>query len=129
MASGRYLLHDEQLHQGATGARHGAEIGAVLGAIVGIVAGTFVPVLRDATVVGMIVAAFGGAGFGALVGAMTGLQLRDPRDDDAVSYQEVADTDAFRLVEVRCLHLRGRAHHVLERQAGVRFVDTPAPVA
>jgi hypothetical protein len=125
---GRYELDDERLHEEVAGTRHGAELGAVIGAVVGLVAAAFVPVLRDAGLLGWVVAAFGGAGFGALMGAMTGLQRHEHADDDPAASIDVTPDSDLQLLEVRCLHLRNRAHHVVERHGGVAFVTGAQPV-
>lgn len=123
--AGRYPLRDERLHEETAGARHGAELGAAIGAVIGIALGLVVPFLRDAGVGGLLVATFGGGGFGALIGAMWGLQLHEESDDDPARTVEVA-ADDLALLEVRCLHFHGRAHHVLEAYPGVTFLDTTA---
>lgn len=125
---GRYELDDERLHEEVTGARHGAELGAVVGAVLGLAAAAFVPALRDAGVLGWVVAAFGGAGFGALMGAMAGLQRHEHADDDPAASIDVTSDSGLQLLEVRCLHLRNRAHHVVERHGGVAFVTGAQPV-
>lgn len=127
-APGRYALHDERLHEEASGARHGAEVGAMIGAVVGIVVALLVPVLRDAGLLGWIVTAFGGAGFGALIGAMTGLQLHEHEDDDPQTFTDVDGTGDLQLLEVHCLHFRNRAHKVLEKQGATTFLNAPQPV-
>lgn len=123
---GRYPLRDERLHEEASGARHGAELGAAIGAVIGIVLGLVVPVIQDVGLAGLLVATFGGAGFGALIGAMWGLQRHEVPDDDPAMIVEVTAADDLALLEVRCLHFHGRAHHLLERRPGVTFLDTTA---
>jgi hypothetical protein len=124
--AGRYPLRDERLHEETAGARHGAELGAAIGAVIGIALGLVVPFLRDTGVSGLLVATFGGGGFGALIGAMWGLQLHEMSDDDPARTVEVTAAEDVALLEVRCLHFHGRAHHVLEAYPGVTFLDTTA---
>lgn len=127
-APGRYALHDERLHEESGGARRGAEMGAIIGAVVGLLAALAVPVLRDAGLLGWVVTAFGGAGFGALIGAMTGLQMHEHADDDPLAFTEVPAGTDLQLVEVHCLHWRNRAHRILEQHDEVAFLEQPQPV-
>lgn len=123
---GRYRLHDEVLHRDALAAGRGLALGALVGAALG----------------GLLLVAFGGwgdagpavatlfatAGFGGLIGGVSGLARNDPADDDPDRYREVKSDDALQLVEVHCLHWRNRAHRILERHGAVILDGAePAP--
>lgn len=123
-APGRYELHDETLHDDATGARHGLLVGAGVGAVLGLVVALLVPAISGALAITVTTVTV--SGFGGLVGAMTGLQRADTNDADPITYHEVTDADAFSLVLVHDEHWHYRAHRVLE-QHGAIFVESPHP--
>lgn len=122
---GRYELHDETLHQDAVGARAGAGVGSGVGALLGLVVGLLVPAITGTLAVATTI--FAVAGFGALVGGMTGLQRADSNDGDPVSYREVTEEDPFVLVAVHDEHWHYRAHKLMEHHGAV-FVEEPHPV-
>lgn len=122
---GRYELHDESLHQDAAGARSGAVVGGVAGALLGLVVGLLVPAITGTLAVVITIVTL--AGFGALVGGMTGLQRADSNDADPITYREVTDEDPFVLVAVHDEHWHYRAHKIME-QHGAVFVEQPHPV-
>lgn len=122
---GRYRLHDEMLHQEARAARRGLLLGGLFGAVAGALVllslGGFAdPAPAAATL-------FATAGFGGLVGGVSGLARNDPGDDDPDLYRDLEDDDALQMVAVHCLHWRNRAHRILERHGAV-FLDRPDPV-
>jgi hypothetical protein len=124
---GRWMLRDEELHGDAVGALRGAAIGMVLGLVVGLAAALAVTAIRDAGVAAWAVTALGVGGFGALVGAVTGLARSDHNDDDPVRFHELADDDGLWTLSVDSPRWSFRAHRILERH-GVEFIeyDTPA---
>ena len=124
VAPGRYQLHDETLHHDASAARRGAVVGLVVGALVGWALALVVT--ASAATVTIIGAAATAAGFGALVGAMVGLQRVETLDDDPVTWREVAGDEGLALVEVHDEHLHNRAHRILERHGAV-FLQGPTP--
>lgn len=114
---GRYELLDETLHQDAAGARHGLVAGAVVGALLGLVIGLLLDQVEGAGEIAVTVSAV--AGFGALVGAMTGLQRADSLDADPVRHREVTTDDAMVLVAVLDEHWTYRAHRIMEQHGAV----------
>lgn len=122
---GRYPLHDERLHEDAASARRGALVGGGAGAVAGLAAAALI--VGAGAYVAWLVLAFGGAALGALIGGMTGLQRAEHLDDDPQGWLEVGPDDDLRLLGVHCLHFRNRAHHILERYPGVRFLDAARP--
>lgn len=120
---GRYQLHDETLHTDAAAARRGAVVGLLVGGVLGW-AVAMVALTATAAILAATAAA---AGFGALVGAMGGLQMVEAHDDDPVTYREVDPGDHLALVEVHDEHLHNRAHRILERHGAV-FLQGPTPV-
>ena len=116
---GRYQLHDETLHVDAAAARRWALLGMLVGGVVGLVMAGLTSLPAAATT-----ASF--AGFGALVGAMVGLQWVEQMDGDPVSWRDVTADDDVVLVEVHHEHWRNRAHRILERH-GAQFVEGPGP--
>lgn len=124
---GRYALADECLHDDGVAAGRGALFGTLVGlAAAAVVAGVLTVVTGRATGAVWVGALLAGAGFGAMVGAMYGLQTVERLDDDAVRYAELDDPSGWRLVAVRCLHWRTRAHAILQRH-GAAIVDSPTP--
>ena len=121
---GRYELHDETLHQDAAGARHGLVAGAVVGALLGLAVGLLTPQVTGALAIATTSSAV--AGFGALVGAMAGLQRADANDGDPVSYREVTAEPPFTLVAVHDEHWHYRVHRIME-QHGAVFVEEARP--
>ena len=126
--AGRWMLRDEELHEDAVGARHGAELGLVVGTLVGLVAALAVGAIRDAGVLAWFVTSVGIGGFGAIIGGMTGLQLRDPQDDDPVRFKELADDSGLWALSVDSPRWSFRAHRILERH-GAEFVEYETPAA
>lgn len=124
-AAGRYQLADEYLHDDAHGTFLGGTVGALFGVLVGLVAALVVDLAADIGVLLWVVLAFGGAGFGGLIGAMAGLQRHYHPDDDPVRWQELEDPSAWRMVAVHCLHWRSRAHEILLRH-GANILDSPS---
>lgn len=124
-APGRYELHDESLHQDAAGARHGLLAGTLIGALLGLAIGLLVPQITG--MLAIVTTASAMAGFGAIVGAMTGLQRADSNDADPVSYREVTADAPFALVAVHDEHWHYRAHRIME-QHGAVFVEEARPV-
>lgn len=115
--AGRYELLDETLHQDAAGARHGLVVGAVVGALIGLVVGLLLPQIEGVGQVAVTASAV--AGFGALVGAMTGLQRADSLDADPVRHREVTEDDPMVLVAVLDEHWTYRAHRIMEQHDAV----------
>lgn len=122
---GRYLLHDEVLHQDASASRRGLAAGAVIGALVGLVVGLLLPQIDGAGPVFAATVAL--AGFGGLIGAMTGLQRVEHMDNDPLAYREVVATDPMVMVEVHHEHWHNRAHRIMERHGAV-FLHEPRPI-
>lgn len=122
---GRYLLHDEVLHQDASAARRGLVAGAAIGAVVGLVVGLLLPQVDGAGLVFAAMVAL--AGFGGLIGAMTGLQRVEHMDNDPLAYREVLATDPMVMVEVHHEHWHNRAHRIMERHGAV-FLQEPHPI-
>lgn len=125
-APGRYLCHDEVLHTDAAAARRGALIGAVVGAVVGLVVVLVLPAVQGTGPTLGAVAAM--AGFGALIGAMAGLQRVEREDNDPDEYCVVTLDEDVVLVSVHHEHWHNRAHHVLERHGAV-FLQEPTPLS
>lgn len=123
---GRYELADETLHRDVLGTRRGAAIGAVLGLVVGLAIGFAVPGIADGGAEVLLTAAVAVAGFGALIGAMVGLQRRERNDDDPVRWRQVADDDPLCCLTVRCVHRTTIAHRVMERH-GAEFLESDQP--
>lgn len=121
---GRYLLHDETLHHDAASARRGALLGMLAGAVVGLVLAAVLPSVTGTSATVGTTAAFGG--FGALIGAMVGLQRVEVMDGDPVAYRDVGPGDRVAMVEVHDEHWHNRAHRILERHGAV-FLQGPAP--
>ena len=123
---GRYELHDETLHQDAAGARHGLVIGTVVGALLGLAVGLLVPQVTGALAIATASSAV--AGFGALVGAMAGLQGADSNDGDPMRHREVTADAPFALVTVHDEHWHYRVHRIMEHHDAV-FVEEARPAA
>lgn len=121
---GRYQLHDEMLHTDAGSARRGLLAGLALGAAVGLLASLLLAGVDDGGRVVAITAS--AAGFGALVGAMWGLQRVEKSGADPVSYHDVGPDDGVVLVEVHHEHWHNRVHRILERHGAV-FLQEPTP--
>ncbi|HEX9888900.1 MAG TPA: hypothetical protein VGA69_05450 [Nitriliruptorales bacterium] len=126
--TGRWMLRDEELHEDAAGARHGAELGFLVGLVVGLAAALVVTVIRDAGAAAWAVSALGGGGFGAIIGAMTGLQRRDPQDDDPVRFHDVTEDSGLWVLSVDSPRWSFRAHRLLEGH-GVEFIEYETPAA
>lgn len=124
---GRYRLADEYLHDDAHGALVGGRRGAGIGLIIGLLAATLLTSVTAFGLVGWVVMAFGGAGFGGLIGGMWGLQANEHADDDPVRWREVDGSAGMKVVEVHCLHWRNRAHEILARH-GAAILEEPAPI-
>lgn len=120
---GRYLMADEYLHDDARSALRGAALGALAGGVVGLIAATAATAVTAFGLIGWIVMGFGGAGFGALIGAMSGLQSNDHPDDDPLRWHEVDDPMGWSLVVVNCKHWRNRAHDILQRHGATILED------
>ena len=125
--AGRWMLRDEVLHDEAVGARHGGEIGMLIGSVIGLAAALLVATIRDAGTAAWAVTAVGLGGFGAIIGAMTGLQRREPGDDDPVRYHDLDDDSGLWTLSVDSPRWSFRAHKILERH-GVEFVEYETPV-
>lgn len=126
-APGRYELADETLHRDVLGTRRGALVGAVVGFALGIVVGLAFPGVGDEGFDRLLMSAVAVAGFGALVGAMIGLQGGDVPDDDPVRWRELSSDDPVCCLTVRCEHRRNVAHRILERH-GADFLESDRPV-
>lgn len=126
-APGRYALADEYLHEDARGALRGAVLGASVGFLFGLLAGVAAVSVTSFGLIGWVVMGFGGAGFGALIGGMAGLQANEHPDDDPLRWQDLDDPTGWKLIVVNCKHWRNRAHNILERH-GASILDEPAPV-
>jgi hypothetical protein len=114
---------DADARTAATAARHAGGIGAAVGAGIGAGAALLVEMalpLLPAT----LLLAFLGAGFGGLVGALVGLSLSDPFDDDPVIEVE-AGPDAV-VVTVHSLRTT-RIRRVGESLGGIP-IDPHAPL-
>lgn len=123
---GRYELADESMHRKVLGTRSGAAIGAIVGLVVGLAVGFAVPGIADSGLDVLLTAAAAVAGFGALIGAMVGLQRRERNDDDPVRWHEVSEDDPLCCVTVRCVHRTTVAHRVMERH-GAEFLESDQP--
>lgn len=123
-AAGRYELADELLHDDTRGTFRTAATGAAVGGVVGLAAAGVVDVTGGVGITGWLVVAFGGAGFGGMIGAMTGLQRNDRPDDDPVTWHDLDDPSGWRMVAVHSLHWRTRAHEILLRH-GARILEPP----
>jgi hypothetical protein len=122
---GRYELADELLHDDARGTFRTAGLGAAIGGAVGLAAAGVVDVTGGVGVTGWLVVGFGGAGFGGMIGAMTGLQRHDRPDDDPVTWRDLDDPSGWRMVAVHSLHWRNRAHEILLRH-GATILEPPS---
>lgn len=126
LSPGRYELADETLHRDVVGTRRGALLGMSLGFVLGIVVGLVAPGIAGEGIERLLMAGVALAGFGALVGAMVGLQSRESEDDDPVRWRELDADDPVRCVTVRCEPGHNRAHRILE-QHGAEFLETARP--
>lgn len=107
----------------AKGVTHGAMIGGAAGAAIGLVAAA-IGALTLEPGVALALLGLAGLAFGGFVGAVVGLSLADPNDDDPVLWVH-ADEQAH-LVTVRHLHAH-RFRDLGERLGGVS-IDPRTPL-
>ncbi len=123
--AGAYVLADEHLHEDIVGAEHGALLGGMVGLLAGFLAALVMPGF-DGVGTPALLLALGFGGFGATIGAVSGMMLRDAGDDDEVRTRSVLAPSAARVVAVRSDVRVGRAHKILEKH-GALFLDDVAP--
>lgn len=127
-APGRYELADSCLHDDVRAGLTGALAGAGVGIVVVLLVTAALSLARDIGALGWVVLGLNGAGFGALVGGVYGLQRCERLDDDDAEYTELDDVSAWRVVTVHCLPARHRAQAILQRH-GASILDNDLPLS
>jgi hypothetical protein len=115
---------DAEARTAATAARGAGALGAVAGAALGVAVALLAPMAMPATAA-VLLLGFLGAGFGGLVGALVGLSVTDPLDDDPlIEVEGGPDAVVVTVHSLRTTHIR----RLGESLGGVP-IDPHAPVA